>query len=75
MISRKVDSVDCKMCYSEEIYMDVKQEASVYKVGAYCTGCDHDYGVVTRLSRSNIENVDEVFEFAEESVTDLLKHD
>lgn len=61
MFGRKVDGVDCRECYSEEVYLDVKEEPSVYKLGAYCTGCDHDYGVLTRVSRSEIGNVDEVF--------------
>jgi hypothetical protein len=75
MLGVRVDGVDCGECYSEEVYLDVKAEPSMYKVGAYCSGCDHDYGVLTRISRSEIESVDEVFDIGEESVTDLLDQD
>ena len=75
MLGVRVEEVECGECNSEEVYLDVKEEPSVYKVGAYCSGCDYDYGVLTRVSRSEVENVDEVFEVGEESVTDYLEQD
>ena len=52
-------------CDEEEIYVDLKEEPSIYKVGAMCYGCDRDYGVLDRVPRSSIDHVDEVWEQAE----------
>lgn len=68
----RLDGVDCQECSMDEVYMDVKEEPGVYKVGAYCTGCDHDYGVLTRVSRSDVTHIDEVYEIGSQSITDIL---
>ena len=53
--------------------MDVKEEPGVYKIGAYCESCNHDYGVLHRVSRSETEKMDEIYELGEESITDILE--
>lgn len=58
--SVKVDEVYCRDCGDEEVFMDVKEEPSLYKIGAYCHGCDHDYGVLDHVSRSEVDHMDEV---------------
>ena len=73
MIGRKIDDLDCSKCYSEEVYLDVKEEVSLYKIGAYCDSCDYDYGFLTRIPQSEVEAVDEVYSMGEEAVTDLLE--
>lgn len=75
MLGVRVEDAECWECFSEEVYLDVKEESSSYKIGAYCSGCDYDYGVITRVSRSSIEEVDDVFEIGEECVTDYLEQD
>jgi hypothetical protein len=68
-----LDDVDCRYCLEREVYMDVKEEPTLYKIGAECHGCGHDYGVITRVSRSDIEHLDQVFEQGEESIKELLE--
>lgn len=46
----------------------VKEEPSLYKVGAYCHGCEHDYGVLEYVSRGEVDNVNEVWEESSEAV-------
>jgi hypothetical protein len=67
-----VDDLDCQYCGEESVYMDVKEEPTLYKVGAQCVECDYDYGVVERVSRSGIHRVDDVYELGEDSVKQLL---
>lgn len=67
-VGRQAEDTYCNECEEEEIYMDVKEEPSVYKVGAYCHGCDWDYGVLKRVQRSEVGHMDEVYEKAEEAV-------
>lgn len=69
----RLDDVDCRECSLDEVYMDVKEEPSVYKIGAYCHGCDYDYGVLTRVSRSDVDHIDEAYDIGEESITDILE--
>jgi len=66
--SVKVDDASCRDCGDDEIYMDVKKEPGLYKIGAFCHGCDRDYGVLDYVSRSGIDHDDEVWEEAEEFV-------
>jgi len=70
--SVKVDEVYCRDCGDEEVYMDVKEEPRLYKIGAYCHGCDHDYGVLDHVSRSDVDHMDEVWSEAEETVQRYL---
>lgn len=46
----------------------MKEEPSLYKVGAYCHGCEHDYGVLEYVSRGEVDNVNEVWEESSEAV-------
>lgn len=68
-----LEDLECDECGSEEIYMDVKEEPSVYKVGARCNGCQRDYGVLHRVSRSDADHIDEVYELGEKSVIEHLE--
>lgn len=68
----KTDDAYCRDCDAEEIYTDLKEEPSVYKVGAYCHGCDRDYGVLGRISRSDITHTDEAWEQADELVRSYM---
>lgn len=68
----KVDDAFCGDCDEAEIYLDVKEEPSIYKVGATCEGCDRDYGVLGRIPRTEISHLDEVGERAEEIVQRYL---
>lgn len=70
--SVKVDDVYCRDCDDEEVYMDVKEEPGLYKIGAYCHGCDHDYGVLDHVPRSDVDHMDEVWSEAEETVQRYL---
>lgn len=67
-----VNDSDCRYCGKESVYMDVKEEPTLYKVGAQCVECSHDYGVVKRISRSEIDRVDDVYELGEDRVKQLL---
>lgn len=71
-MASSVDGVDCRDCGTEAVYMDVKEEPRSYKVGASCHTCGYDYGVLTRISRSEVDHVDEVYELGERSITDIL---
>ena len=66
--SVKADGVACRDCGEDEIYMDVKEEPSLYKVGAFCQGCDRDYGVLDYVSQSEVDHQDEGWEYAEEFI-------
>lgn len=66
-----IDDVDCRECGEEDVYMDVKEEPTSYKIGAYCHNCNHDYGVVTKVSRTTA-HIDEIYEIGEETITDIL---
>lgn len=68
----KVDDVYCRDCGEENIYIDVKEEPSLYKIGAMCDGCDRDYGVLNYVSRTDIDHMEEVWEEAEAAVSDYL---
>jgi len=70
--SVKVDDVYCRDCGDEKVYMDLKEEPGLYKVGAYCHGCDHDYGVLEYVSRADVDHVDAVWEEAEAYVQQYL---
>lgn len=71
--SVKVTDSYCRDCGDEEVYMDVKEEPGLYKVGAYCQGCDHDYGVLEYISRDDVDHVDEVWSEAESVVHSYLE--
>ena len=73
MLGKRIDNLNCLECSEEEVYMDVKEEPGVYKIGAYCESCNHDYGVLHRVSRSETEKMDEIYELGEESITDILE--
>lgn len=64
----KVDDVYCNHCNEDELYMDLNEEPSQYKIGAMCHSCDRDYGVLDRVSRTEVDHMDEVWEYAEEQV-------
>lgn len=61
----KIDDVYCRDCGEEEIYIDLKPELSLYKVGAVCDDCHREYGVVQRLPRAAIDHYDEAWDQAE----------
>lgn len=67
-----LEDIDCTGCGEEEVYMDVKEEPAIYKIGAQCLDCHHDYGVLHRVPRSNVDHVDEVYNIGEENITELL---
>lgn len=48
--------------------MDLKEEPSLYKVGAYCHSCDQDYGVIDTILRNGINHSDDAWEQAEDVV-------
>jgi len=68
-----LSELNCRNCAAEAVYMDLKEEATMCNVGVSCSNCGRDYGVIDRLSRERVENLDEVFGLAEESVRDLLE--
>lgn len=68
-----VEDAYCRDCDSEEIFTDVKEEPAVYKIGARCSGCDRDYGVLDRINRSDVDHTDEVWEQAESVVQTYLE--
>jgi hypothetical protein len=72
-VGSKLDDVGCRYCFEDEIYMDVKEEPSLYKVGVECDGCGYDYGVIDRIPQSQVGYLDELYEQAEGSVRDLLE--
>lgn len=67
-----LDDLDCLDCGEEDIYMDSKEEPSLYKFGAFCDSCDRDYGVITRVSLSDISSTDEIYEVGEQEVRDYF---
>lgn len=71
MLAVKVDGVQCPECGEADVYRDVKEEPSLWKVGASCKACNRDLGVVGRVFRSDVEYLDEVFERADELVRGL----
>jgi len=71
--SVSVEDAACCYCGDDEIYMDVKAEPSLYKIGAYCHSCDRDYGVLDHISRSNIDHTDEVWDEAEDCIEQYLE--
>jgi hypothetical protein len=62
----KLEDAYCLDCEEDEIYVDVKEEPSVYKVGAVCDGCSRDYGVLDSVPRSEINHLDELWAEAED---------
>ena len=68
-----IDDLDCQYCGEESVYMDVKEEPTLYKIGAQCLECDHDYGVLKRIKRTQIDHVDEIYELGEESIQEILE--
>lgn len=52
--------------------MDLEEEPSLYKVGAMCGDCDRDYGIVDRVSRTDVDHMDEAWETAETAVQDYM---
>ena len=68
-----IDDLDCQYCGEESVYMDVKEEPTLYKIGAQCLECDHDYGVLKRINRTQIDHVDEIYELGEESIQEILE--
>lgn len=68
-----LEDVECGECGVEEVYMDLKDEPSVYKIGARCGGCQHDYGVLSRVQRSEISHIEEVYEQGEDSIKEFLE--
>ena len=52
--------------------MDLKEEPSLYKIGAMCHDCDREYGVVDRVPRTDVDHMDEVWEVAEAAVQTYL---
>jgi len=71
--SIKVEDAVCRYCGDDDIYMDVKEEPSLYKVGAYCHSCDRDYGVLDHVSRNDVDHMDEVWAEAETYVQRYLE--
>lgn len=67
-----MDDTYCWDCGEEAIYLDLKEEPSLYKIGATCGDCDRDYGVVDRVSRTDVAHMDEVWETAEAAVQTYL---
>jgi hypothetical protein len=53
----------------------VKEEPSVYKVGAFCDGCSRDYGVLDSVPRSEIDHLDELWTEAEDVARRYLDWD
>jgi len=72
-MARTLEDVTCRYCATDAVAMDVKEEPSLYKVGARCVTCDYDYGVIKRVPRADINAVDEVYAIGEESVRALLE--
>lgn len=70
-----VEDAYCHDCDEEQIYTDVKEEPTIYKIGARCNGCDRDYGVLERVSRSDVDHTDEVWERAEDAVQTYLERE
>lgn len=66
--ARKLADVTCRDCGGEEVYLDVKEDPSVYEVGAVCHGCDCDYGVLSRIQRADVNHTDEMYEEGEDAV-------
>jgi len=71
-MSSRIDDVTCRYCPEEEVYMDVKEEPTLYKVGAECNGCGYDYGVIDRIPRSQVDHLDELYVQGEDLVRELL---
>lgn len=68
----KLEDAYCLDCEEDEVYVDVKEEPSAYKIGAMCNGCDRDYGVLGSLPRGEIDHLDEVWAEAEDMVRRYL---
>lgn len=54
----KLEDAYCLDCDEDEVYVDVKERPSAYKVGAVCDGCDRDYGVLDSVPWSEIDHLD-----------------
>lgn len=67
-----VDNAYCQDCGEDEIYMDLKVEPSLHKVGAMCDSCDRDYGVIDRVPLTDISHQDEAWDQAKEYVRDYF---
>lgn len=72
VLATLVDGVTCPACSAEEVYRDVKEEPSLWKVGASCRACNRDFGVIGRVFRSDVAHLDEVYERANELVLNRL---
>jgi predicted transcriptional regulator len=68
----KVDGAACPECGAEDMYRDLKEEPSLYKVGASCRSCQRDFGVIGRVFRSDVDHTDELDERAEALVRDRV---
>lgn len=66
--SVKLEDAYCLDCDEDEIYVDAREELSAYKVGAVCDSCDREYGVLDSFPQSEIDNLDELWAEAEETV-------
>lgn len=68
----KVDDASCRHCEAEEVYVDLKEEVGVYKIGAMCHDCNRDYGVLDRMLRSDIDHLDDAWDQAEDVVRSYM---
>lgn len=66
----RVDGAVCPECGTAAVCADVVEEATGFKVGATCGGCGRDFGVLTRISRSDVDTVDAAHDRAEQVVRD-----
>jgi hypothetical protein len=48
-MTRTLEGVTCRYCATDAVAMDVKEEPSVYKVGAVCHAYDRNFGYSTAL--------------------------
>lgn len=63
----------CRDCDEDEIYIAGKEEPAVYRTGEMDGGCDCDYDVFDRISWSEGDQTNEVWEQTEAPVQDYLE--
>lgn len=70
-LTARADGLERLTSCEQEVKIDLKEEPSLYKVGASCKACKRDLGVVGRVFRSDVSHEDEVYERADAIVRGL----
>lgn len=61
-MSYLLDELNYFECEEQNIYLDRKEKASLYKFGTFCDSCNRDYGVIAKVNVSDFSSSDKIYE-------------